>query len=384
MRKALSVLALAILALPLAAAVPASRIKEPNAVFAYDVDGPNDRIRAVLFDRINKTIIDVLDARPEFALQGGGSIDDNDEVQFTPATNKIYISHSNINEYGGISRIDADRDYDEAIIETTFSFKDPTVIFSCDACRIGQWIVHPTKPKLYVAVEQPGERGDEFKNAKLIEVTLSPKRRTRVIGRVPSSAALRLTPDGGKIFVLRSIENPGTPYGAVVTIDLKSRTRTQKIVNFPATDAVGFPASPRSGDVSPDTFEIAFHTGTVDVRTGDVERFDFAGDLGLYGGIGWSRDASQLFFAKRKPGNGDPVPVPIVYDRGSDSEWILPIDTATLLDWSPSQTAILFRKNGDVGFYDLEQHEWTHVLEGEGHYVGGAWVTMPTKRVPKR
>jgi hypothetical protein len=380
MRRFVPALALA-LALPLAAAVPASRVKEPNAVFVYGMP-ETGRIQATLFDRAKRKALDHLDARTDLPFADGDA-DSNDAVQFSPATGKIYALVDNVRARDG-GRVDPDLPYDVAIVETGFDFTEPDVVFSCDGCRTGQWIVHPTKPVLYVSLPDPyGDGGDEFLNAKLVEVTLAPRLRTRVITRIPPDAALRITPDGRKLFAFGLAEHSRAPYGALVTVDLANRRRVQSVVNFPARNAFDLPAAPATADAAPDALEMAYHLGIVDVRTGDRDVLYPESDYALDDpSIGWSRDASRLLFQlmRKDPDPGEGTEVPLLYDRNGGKEWILPLQDAEFLDWAPAQTAILFRKHGDVGFYDLSAREWVFVARG----TDGAWATLPTKRVPKR
>jgi len=380
MRKITTIITITVAAVPLLAATPASRVKEPNAVFVYAISGEG-RIEATLFDRTKRKVIDRLDALTDLPLEAGGSIDSNDAVQFSSATRKVYALVLNESAYDG-STIDTDAPYRTAIIETGFAYKQPTVVFSCDECYTTQWIVHPSLPKLYVSLPDPPENGDEFRSAKLVEVTLSPSVRTRVIGRIPSNSALRVTPDGSTLYVFGRATHSNLPYGALVRIDLSNRKRTQTVVNFPSYNVFDLPISPMTADVSPDTLEMAYHMATVDVRTGGVTNLlDGEGfDLGNYF-IGWSRKSDRLLFQLMEPGGiDDRVEKPLVYDRSSKEQWILPIDDAHMLDWSPAETAILFGKRNDIGFYDLATREWVFVAEGQD----GSWVTLPTKRVPKR
>lgn len=385
MRRFASILVLAAV-LPLAAAIPASRVKEPNAVFTYKVSPDEGRLQATLFDRAKRVALDQLDARVDDGtwIASGGSVEGNDTVQFSAATGKIYYVSRNYDGYAGRGRINGNLPYDAAIIETDFGFKQRRVVYSCaNACVIGQWIIHPTKPALYVSVPDPLRNGDEFRAAKLAEISLEPKLRTRVISRVPARAALRVTADGSSIYTFAEAYGSSPPYGAVVTVNLRTRRRSQQVANFPRTNDLGNPMSPGSSDVSPDAREVAYHFGVVDLRTDEVETLMEGSpyELDNYA-IGWSRDSSRLLFQLMEgvaaPADRDEVP--LLYDRPTKREWVLPIQDARLLDWSPAQTAILFDKRGDVGFYDLEKREWVFVAEGEE----GSWVTLPTKRVPKR
>lgn len=380
MRKITSFVTIIVAAVPLLAATPASRVKEPNAVFVYNVSGEG-RIEATLFDRTKRKAIDHLDAFTGLPLEAGGSIDSNDAVQFSSATRKVYALVLNESAYDG-STIDPDAPYKTAIIETGFTYKQPTVVFSCDECYTTQWIVHPSLQKLYVSLPDPLKNGDEFRSAKLVEVTLSPTVRTRVIGRIPSNSSLRITPDGSTLYVFGRATHSNQPYGALVSINLSNRKRTQTVVNFPSYNAFDLPVSPMTADVSPDTLEIAYHMATIDVRTGKTtELLDGDGfDLDNYF-IGWSRSSARILFQLMEPGGiDDRIEKPLVYDRSSKEQWILPIDDAHMLDWSPAETAILFGKRNDIGFYDLSSREWVFVAEGQD----GSWVTLPTKRVPKR
>ena len=386
MRRFTPSLALLLVVLPLVAAIPANRVKEPNAVFAYDVDPSRGRVTAVLFDRLRGKAIDHLDARTDLPLvagNGGG----NDSMQFSPATGKIYAAVSNVNMEAG-TRADESLPYDAAIVETDFEFREPKIIFSCNDCTTDYWIVHPTEPKLYVSIADPYKDGaDEFRDAKLVEIVLGAKRRTRVMTRIPAVTALRVTPDGKKLFTFGLARNSNKPYGEVVTVNVRDRKRTKTVVNFPSHNDFGLSLSPQSTDLSPDALEIAYHMNVIDVRTKDTEELieDSPYALDSYT-IGWSRDANQLLFQLRKAGESDErTEVPLVYNRATDREWILPLQDANLLDWSPSQTAILFLKRRDIGFYDLRKRAWTHVFEGTVNGGGDAsWITMPTKKVPKR
>lgn len=368
--------------LPLTAAIPASRIKEPNAAFVYAIDAREGRIQAVLFDRQKRIALDHLDAVTDLPLIAGGSTESNDIVQFSPATGKIYVLVRNISGYDG-STIDSSLSYDSAIVQTDFNFDDPTVIFSCNDCDIDQWIAHPTNPTLYVSLADHRSTGTtEFQRAKIVEVTLAPKRRTRVIGRIPSYSALHITPNGASLYTFKEASGSRPPYGAVVTVDLRSRKRTQTIVNLPTHNVFGLPVSASSYNVSPDALELAYHMSVVDVRTGKTETLVGDTELDLDNHfIGWSRDSSRLLFQlSRDNAAYDREEVPLLYDRTLGKQWELPLQDAHLLDWAPAQTAILFGTRQDVGFYDLEKREWVFIAEGEN----GSWITMPTKRVPKR
>ncbi len=380
MRRFLSILALGA-TLPLMAAVPASRVKEPNAVFVYGMP-ESGRLQATLFDRAKQKAIDHIDAYVELPIAAGVSMGANDAVQFSPATSKVYALVKNVSEYDG-STVDKTLDYDFAIIEAGFDFKKPVTVFSCDDCSTEQWLVHPTKPVLYVSLPDDfADGGDQFKNSKLIEVTLSPKLRTRVLGRIPPHAALRVTPDDKKVFAFVQALDSREPYGALVTIDPSTRKRVQTTVNFPTYNVFDLSTSPASADVSPDALEMAYHMGTIDLLTKKAtviaKTTPYALDNWF---IGWSRNADRLLFQLMKK-SADPnerVEVPMLYDRTSKMEWILPLQDANFLDWAPAQTAILFSKRGDIGYFDLVKKEWIFVDEG----MDGAWVTMPTKRVPK-
>lgn len=384
MRRFSPVLTIALAILPLTAAVPASRVKEPNAVFVYRIGPEEGRVQAVLFDRQKRQALDVLDAETDLPLYAGGGIESNDIMQFSPATGKIYVAVRNVDEYGGAKRIDPTLPYDSAIIETDFEFRTPNVVFSCERwCSVDQWLVHPTSAKLYVSLADPYvENPHAFKNAKLVEVTLAPSRRTRVLGRVPSHAALHVSPDGRTLFTFK--ESPGSrpPYGAVVAVDLRTRKRSQALVHYPLRNVFDLPTGASSYDLSPDAREFAYHMNVVDVGTGETETLIGETELDLDNYfIGWSRDSSRLLFQlTRDSAAYDREEVPLYYDRNTDETWELPLQDVHLLDWSPAQTAILFGKRRDVGFYDLEKREWVFVAEGEN----GSWVTMPTKRVPKR
>lgn len=368
------------------AAIPVSRITEPNAVFAYAVDGSTGRVTAVLFDRLRGKTVDDLDTVTALPVRSGKGMATNDAMQFSPATKKIYAEVHNVSEYMG-GKIEKDLPYGFAIVETDFRWKAPTAIFSCDTCVTEQWLVHPTKPKLYLALQDAYKEGeDEFRNAKLIEVTLSPKRRTRVIGRIPARAALRITPDGKTLFAFGRAADSRKPYGVLTKINLATRTRTEKTVNFPSRNVFDLAVDPGTGDVSPDTLEVAYHMGLVDVQTGTPETLIKSTDYALDNFfIGWSRDSNRMLFQLREPGNSDNrIEVPLVYDRAKKEQWVLDMTNAHYLDWAPSQTAILFGRNDEIGFYDLAKRAWTHVFDAED--LSGAdasWVTMPTKKVPK-
>lgn len=380
MKRFASVLAVAAVAAPLlVAAVPASRVKEPNAVFAYDVDARNRRITAVLFDRLQEKALDHLDAKLDFSpLSVGGP---SDMVQFSPATKKIYVAYATVSKGYEGKGMDEIR-YDARIVETDFDWNEPKTVFSCGRCGNIAWAIHPTSPALYLSLEDP-YTVDEFRNAKLVEVTLAPKVRTRVITRVPAGAELRFTPDGRSVYVFKKAESSRKPYGVAVSVRLKDRKRSATTINFPSDDSLGETPFPDTDDLSPDALEVAYHFGTVDVLTGDAtavlpsETRDVANST-----IGWSRDAGSLLFQLED----GPETVPLLYQRGSKRTWELPVDDAVLLSWAPAQTALLFHKdNGDIGYYDLDARAWTHVFHAGPDYTGGAaWATLPTKRVPKR
>jgi hypothetical protein len=381
MRRFLTVLTLGA-TLPLMAAVPASRVREPNAVFVYGMP-ESGRLQATLFDRAKQKAIDHIDAYVELPIVAGVSMGANDAVQFSPATSKVYALVNNVSGYDG-STVDERLGYDLAIVEASFDFKKPATVFSCDGCFTEQWLVHPTKPVLYVSVpDQFGDGGDQFKNAKLVEVTLSPRLRTRVLGRIPPHAALRVTPDGKKVFAFAQATGSREPYGALVTIDPSTRRRTQTTVNFPTYNVFGLQTAPASADASPDALEMAYHMGTIDLlskkTTAIAETSPYALDNWF---IGWSRNADRLLFQlmQKSDDPNERLEVPLLYDRKKKEEWILPLQDANFLDWAPAQTAILFKKRGDIGYFDLEKKAWVFVDEG----MDGAWVTMPTKRVPKR
>lgn len=381
MRRFLTLLTLAA-TLPLAAAVPASRVKEPNAVFVYGMP-ESGRLQATLFDRAKQKAIDHIDAYTDLPIAVSVSMGANDAVQFSPATSKVYALVKNVSEYDG-STVNDELDYDLAIVEAGFDFKKPVEVFSCDRCSTEQWIVHPTKPVLYLSLPDEFRDGaDQFKNAKLIEVTLSPRLRTRVLGRIPPHAALRVTPDGRKVFTFAQALNSRKPYGALVTIEPSTRRRAQTVVNFPTYNVFDLATSPASADASPDALEMAYHMGTIDLLTKkstDIAKTTpYTLDNWL---IGWSRNADRMLFQlmKKSDDPNERVEVPMLYDRSAKKEWILPLQDANFLDWSPAQTAILFNKRGDIGYFDLVKKVWVFVDEG----TDGAWVTMPTKRVPKR
>lgn len=379
MRRISPVLTVLLAVAPLMGAVPASRVKEPNAVFAYAVDG--GRVTATLFDRLAGKQIDYLDARTDLPISAAKSSGGNDTMQFSAATKKIYAMVNNVSGYDG-STVDETLPYDVAIVETDFDFSEPKTVFSCDACSTEQWIVHPSKPLLYVGVPDVYDHGaDEFRNAKLVEVTLLPKLRTRVIARIPANAALRMTPDGDALFVFGQAAGSRDPYGALVKITLSDRHRVQTVVNLPPSNSFGGGISAMSDDASPDAREMAYHMGVIDVRTRKTEAImaDTPHEIDNVS-IGWSRDAKRILFQMMDKSGDERVEVPIVYDRAKKLEWILPIQDANLLDWSPAQTAILFLKRGDVGYYDLTARAWVFVAKASE----GSWVTLPTKRVPKR
>lgn len=383
MRHIFNILAVILAVSPLIAAAPSKSIQEPNAVFVYDIPESN-RIRATLFDRAKRTDIDHLDTTTKFSLYGGGGIESNDQVQFSAATRRIYVAHSNVNEFNGPKRFDQALPYDAAIIESDFEWTTPAPVFTCNQfCKIDQWIVHPSKPVLYVSLADTYQpNADEFRNAKLIEVTLSPKRRTRVLGRIPANSALHMTTDGKYIYTFRRAMNSDS-YGILTTINLATRKSTNVTVNVPSRNAFGIGTSPQSSNVSPDALRMAYHMGIVDVRTGKGEAIDAdtaAYDLDNYF-IGWSRDGTKVLFQLMEAGGiDDRVEVPLIYDRTSKRKWVLDLQDAHLLDWAPAQTAIIFGKRGDIGFYDLEKREWVFIAKG----LDGSWVTLPTKKIPQR
>jgi|GEM_PF-4481231 len=378
MRRFIQIIAVATLAIPLTAAVPASRIREPNAVFTYAIDG--GRVTATLFDRLRKKTVDVLDAKTDLPLAAGVSLGGNDAMQLSPATGKIYAIVQNVSGYDG-STIDTKLPYDVAIMETNFDFREPTVVFSCDDCSTEQWLVHPTKPKLYISVPDAYKNGDdEFRAAKLVEVTLSPRLRTRVLTRIPAHAALRITPDGKILFVFGTALHSRDPYGEMVTVNLSTRQRVQKTVNFPRTGSLGDAVSPMSADASPDALEMAYHLGVIDVKSGNDSKLMKGNPHAIDSMfIGWSRDAKRILFQLQDDDTADNNDVQLIYDRATKREWVLPLQDAHLLDWSPAQTAILYEKHGDVGYYDLEARTWVFVAEASE----GSWIILPTKRVPK-
>ena len=372
MKKTLSLTVLAALALPLLAAVPASRLKEPNAVFAFDVDPAANRFTAVLFDRAKRRALEHADARVDYPPYGIGG---NDAIQFAPATKKIYVGSV---ETGTGTRI----------LEGGFDWKDPAEIFSCRGCRVTGWLVHPTRAAVYVAVEDPFS-DDEFRNAKLAEITLAPVRRTRVIGRIPARASLGITPDGSEVYAFGTAEHSDFPYGELVRIRIADRHRVKMVVNFPREDTFGNPvADPSTENVSPDARELVYPNVVVDVRTDKEDEVLETGPyVAMNGTIGWSRDSRKLLFpVVQQGGQGtDPEEAMIVVDRKTKTNWTLPLLDAGFLDWAPAQTAILFLHGNDVEFYDLEKREWVHVLDGgRDHVAGGSWLTLPTKRVRKR
>lgn len=378
MKRTISALLLSAAALPLLAAVPASRVKEPNAVFAYDVDAQNRRITAVLFDRLRGEPLDHVDATVDFPLLAAGP---SATVQFSPATKKIYVAHATVSAGDEGKGLD-ETHYDVAIEEGTFGWKDVKTVFSCKRCAAIPWAVHPTEAKLYLAKEDP-YTPDEFRRAKLVEVTLAPSLRVRVIGRVPANAELRFTPDGRTLYVFGKAAHSRKPYGQLVTVRLRDRKRTATTVNFPTDDAYGRIPTPSTADASPDALEMAYHFGTVDALNGEAtdvltgEVRDVSNTV-----IGWSRDARNLLFQLTN-GNKD---IPLLYQRSTKRTWELPVDNAMLLAWAPAQSALLFHKDsGTIGYYDIGAHEWTDVFRAGPDFTGGAsWATLPTKRVPSR
>lgn len=383
-RRLFPLTALTLLAIPLIAAVPATRLKEPNAVFAFDIDAAHDRFTAVLFDRANKKALEHADISLEYPPYGIGGI--NDAIQFSPATKKIYVG--SLTSTPGSPDVGMGGDHDTRIVEGGFTWKDPVDVFSCSKCQVIGWIVHPTQPKLYVAIKDEFTV-DEFRNAKLAEITLSPKLRTRVIGRIPAaSQGIAITPDGGTIYAFGEAEKSDYPYGELVSIRLSDRKRTKTVVNFPREDSFGMSLHANTHAVSPDMREVVYPNSVLDVRTRKTEEVLKADAYeGMNGVIAWSRDSRKLFFplAQAKDVYGVAAEASIVFDRTTKKTWNLPLLDADILDWSPAQTAILFLRGRNVGFYDLENREWVEVLEGGSSYAAnGAWVTMPTKKVPKR
>ncbi len=381
-----------------AATAPALPVKEPNAVFAYSISGV--KVTATLFDRLNKKPIDHLDVYTHLLnLHTPVQLDDdvsslgNDAMQFSATTGKIYAIVQNY-KYG----MNEDLPYDIAIVETDFDFTEPRVVFSCNDCWTEQWIVHPSEPVLYVSISDKQkydvvEAG--FRNAKLVMVTLDKEQRPRVLTRFPRNAELRITPDGKTLFAYGITRNfslclrcllegyyfqleEHEPNGALVTVSLADGRRTQTILQLPFTYSFGDNTYPRSTDASPDAREMAYHLGIVDVQTKNDEKIMQKSPYHVNSAfIGWSRDSSQMLFQMREKESDDlteVLEVPIVYDRVTKNEWILPIQDAHLLDWSPAQTAILFWKKGEIGYYDLKKREWIYVAKGRE----GSWVTIPT------
>ncbi len=374
MRKTLSLAVVASLAVPLLAAVPASRVKEPNAVFAFTADTSTNRLQAVIFDRAKRRALDHLDVTLDYPPYGIGDM--NDAVQFSAATKMIYVG--SVEAGSGITRI----------VEGNFAWKDPVDVFSCEGCTVTGWIVHPTEPRLYVAIEDPHAGGDEFRDAKIAEITLSPNLRTRVIGRVPTTGGLAFTPDGGRVYVFGEAKKSDPPYGELVSIDIADRHRVKTVVNLPRHDVYTDRLHAYTRNVSPDMREMVYANTVIDLRT---KKSAVVLDTGPYvttnGTIAWSRDAGDVIFPLQQDKGGEEVPQDgkVFVDRATKETWTLPLPDSTILDWAPAQTAVLFRKAGDIGFYDLKNREWVHVLEGApGGIADASWATLKTKRVPKR
>lgn len=374
MRKTLSLAAVTALAVPLLAAIPASRVKEPNAVFAFTVDPATNRLQAEIFDRAKHRALDHLDVTLDYPPYGIGDM--NDAVQFSAATRKVYVG--SVEAGSGVTRI----------AEGNFAWKDPVDVFSCIGCRVTGWIVHPTAPKLYVAIEDPHAGGDEFRNAKLAEITLSPILRTRVIGRVPTTGGLAFTPDGSTIYVFGEANNSDPPYGELVSIDLSDRHRVKTVVNLPRHDVYTDRLHATTRNVSPDMREMVYANTVIDLRT---KKSATVLETGPYvttnGTIAWSRDSGDVIFPLQQDKGDQTVAEDgkVFVDRATKETWTLPLPDSTILDWAPAQTAVLFEKAGDIGFYDLRAREWVHVLEGTpGGIADGSWATLPTKKVPRR
>lgn len=384
MRKTLSLTVLAALAIPLLAAVPATRVKEPNAVFAYDVDARTNRLVAVLFDRAKQRDLAVLDRRFEFPPYGIGGM--NDTVQFSAATKKIYVGSVQLTEE--TKHLGYDGEFDTRIVEGAFDWKEPRQVFSCHDCHVTGWIAHPVKPKLYVAIKDEFTV-DEFRNAKLLEITLEPTLRTRVIGRVPAGEGLAITPDGSHVFVFAQAENSNLPYGELVSIRLSDRRRVKTVVNLPREDVFGSRMRADTRSVSPDMREIVYPNSVLDIRAEKASEILKPGPFAeAHAALLWSRDSTQVLFSLRQEHaqGDDPGEAKIILDRDTKQPWTLPVMDVYPLDWAPAQTAILMRKDVDIGFYDLQKREWVHVLEGltMDYSADASWVTLPTKRVPKR
>lgn len=371
---------LSVALLPLVGAVPLSRIKEPNAVFAFDVANHGKRVKAVLFDRQRRLPLENLDISLETPASGNGY---NDIVQFSAGSKKVYINTAKVTDETKGREYDV-KEYKTVILGGGFSWKDPEEIFSCDACTVGSWIVHPTEPKLYLSLFDKDPNGDEFRNAKLVEITLAPVRKTKVIARIPATQDLRVSPDGKWVYVFGRAKNSRRAYGELVKVGLTEKKRSKTVVNLPESDYYQNTVLSSTSDVSPDTLEIAYHFGTIDMRTKDEETIKLKQHAELANStIGWSRSGKKLLFQLQSERGRDDKQ--LTYNRDTKGEWVLPLRDAAFLQWSPSETAILYDRWGDIGFYDLKEREWVHVFDAGPNLTGGAaWVTLPTKRVPKR
>lgn len=381
----LALIAFVALLIPVLAVVEAARVKEPNAIFAYEIlnEGDEAHVRAVLFDRERRKVIDRLDVETGLPIYGGAGIESNDNMQFSPATGKIYAVVTNFSEHEGYGRTDTSLPYDSAIIETDFAFRKPTPIFSCDNCSIDQWVVHPSDAKLYVSIADAfTEEQDEFSNAKLIEVITGEKPRTRVLTRIPGNSALHVTPDGRTLYTFHGSEKSRFAWGKLISVNLRSnRRKTDRVVNFPF-NSYGKNIRPGSFDVSPNLSSVAYHFGKVNVRTSEAEEFEaFPYDIHNFI-IGWSRDSRKLLFQLTEDIEAvDRDEVPLHYDSATGREWAMPLEDVNLIKWSPAQTAILFQKTGVIGFYDLIEKEWVDVFENTLDYASRAsWLTMSTKK----
>lgn len=355
---------------------------EPNAIFAYDFDGSDGRISAVLFDRTSRSVLKKLDTVMQYPLMNGSGIESNNNVQYSPATGKIYAVHSNNDMYAGIGRVDPAFPYDWAIVETDFEGSTPKPIFSCDECFLDQWLVDPVSPTIYVTQRvtyTPDTDSLPMVEGMLLSVALDRDNETTTIGPFPSNK-VHLTSDRKTIYTLT--QDYGQDTHTLTTMNIATGVSTTTDVTLPKKTIFDIFSFSSSSDVSPDARFIGYMVGVVDIHANTATPFFDAlpqYDVNNFF-VGWSGDSSKMLFQLMESGhdvNAERIEVPMIIDRHTRAQTILPTDLS-FIEWAPSNTAILFNKSPDeIGYYDLRTGEWTPVMKTSAYYAGGAqWVTL--------
>jgi hypothetical protein len=359
----------------------ASTPKEPTGVFSYAIL-EKGTLNVQLYDVAKKKVLKSGQFETNLPVQGDYSVDQNRAVQYDAAGGSIVFTVENVSEYDG-SKPRADLDFCSALYRTDFKGKTLKSVYATKECVLGNWILHSTKPLLYAALnEQAGLRIVEVdlktgKNRFITESALDVRNKELRVGADGKTLLFIATP-------LAPHANPETTGDLLVTIDLKTGKADRQPLNVPRTNpGQAFSPSVATDNLSPDRKTIAYHLGTVGVKTGVRTAMKLSGHYVANYYTYWSGDGRRVVLMLHADDETTMTPARIVvYDvsKGTASEQ-KGIKGAFVRAWAPSSRYLLFKERTPeiVKLHDVKTgtSRAIYTPPADAYSVETQWVRLP-------